>query len=156
MAWRRSWELSPIPSGAVVAGASVEVREVSIGKRVAHAKTNAAGQFSLSGLPAGDYVVQVSMPGFKIASQELTLRARDRAVLSATLAVGAASEAVEVTAAQHGRSRSSCRDDRQAAAGVAGGVAGGVMGGVSDASSSGLPINGRNVMELADDSSQMR
>jgi A-macroglobulin complement component/alpha-2-macroglobulin family protein/carboxypeptidase family protein/MG2 domain-containing protein/A-macroglobulin receptor len=86
------------PSGAVVAGASVEVRNVSTGK-VRTAKANAAGEFTLSGVPAGNYVVQVLAQGFKIASGELTLRARDRAVLSASLSIGQASQVVEVTGA---------------------------------------------------------
>ena len=84
------------PTGATVPGATVEVREVSTGK-TRNAKCNGAGQFDLSGVPAGKYRVHVSSPGFKIASQEFTLQARDRAVLSATLNVGAVTEAVEVT-----------------------------------------------------------
>ncbi len=40
------------PTGAVVPGASVEAHEISIAKPRT-ATTNAAGQFSLSGLPAG-------------------------------------------------------------------------------------------------------
>jgi hypothetical protein len=89
------------PTGAVVPGASVEARHISTGKtRIA--RTNANGQFSLSGVPAGDYVVQVSMAGFKIAEQKLTLQPRDRAVLSATLSVGASSQVVEVTSASPG------------------------------------------------------
>ena len=86
------------PSGAVVPGASVEVREISTGK-TRSTKTNAAGQFTFSGLPAADYAVLLSSPGFKIALQDLTLRLRDRAVLSATLAIGSVTEAVEVTGA---------------------------------------------------------
>jgi hypothetical protein len=84
------------PSGARAAGASVSVREVSSGK-LRTVSTDAAGQFSLAGLPAGSYEVQVALAGFKIASRELTLRARDRAVLSATLAIGQATEVVEVS-----------------------------------------------------------
>ena len=92
------------PTGAVVAGASIEVREISVGK-TRTATTNAAGQFSLSGVPAGDYIVRVSTAGFKIASQGLALHARDRAVLSATLSVGA------VTAGCRGhRGKSGCSD----------------------------------------------
>jgi hypothetical protein len=84
------------PSGAMVAAAGVEVREVSTGK-TRSAKTNAAGQFSLSAVPAGDYEVQVSCAGFKTASQRFTIRPRDRAVLSANLSIGASSTVVEVT-----------------------------------------------------------
>ena len=84
------------PSGAVVPMASVEVREVS-SRKIRNAITNATGQFLLPGVPAGRYVVQVTMRGFRVAKQQVTLQARDRAVLSATLSVGQSSEIVEVT-----------------------------------------------------------
>ncbi|MGA2856242.1 MAG: MG2 domain-containing protein [Candidatus Sulfotelmatobacter sp.] len=119
------------PSGAAVASAIVSVRETS-NRKLRTTKTNAAGQFSLAALPAGNYEVQVSAPGFRSASQKVTVQARDRAVLSATLSVGDVTEAVEVEAV-----------------GVVGGVPGGVpgggqMGGVIG----GLAINGRNFDQL--------
>jgi len=114
------------PSGAVVPGANVNVREVSTGK-TRTVTANAAGQFNLPGLPAGHYEVQVSLAGFKIASRELTVQPRDRAVLSVNLALGAASQVVEVTGANP-------MVLRMARAGVIGGVPGGAVGGV---------INGR-------------
>ena len=86
------------PTGAVVAGANVEVREISTGKKRT-TKTNATGEFSFSGVPAGEYTVEISSIGFKSVVQNLTLQVRDRALLSATLAVGSVSEAIEVTAA---------------------------------------------------------
>ena len=55
------------PTGAVVAAASVEVRQVSTGK-IRRDRTNASGQFNLAGVPAGEYRVQVSAPGFKVAT----------------------------------------------------------------------------------------
>ncbi|MGA1985678.1 MAG: MG2 domain-containing protein [Candidatus Sulfotelmatobacter sp.] len=114
------------PSGAMVPGASVHVREVSTGKtRTVNA--NAAGQFNLAGLPAGKYEVQVSLAGFKIASRELTIQPRDRALLSVSLAIGASSQTVEVT----GAGPMALRVARAGVVGgVPGGVAGGVMGGV--------------------------
>jgi hypothetical protein len=119
-------------TGAVVSHASVEVQEVSGGK-TRHASTTAAGQFSLPGLPVGKYVVQVTMPGFKIARQELAVRARDRAVLAATLSVGQASEVVEVTGAspvmETEMAMVAVRVPGAAMAGVAGGVVGAVIGG---------------------------
>ena len=84
------------PSGAVMAAAGVTVRETSSGK-IRNASTNAAGQFTLSGLPPGEYEVEVSSPGFQMASQRFALHPRDRAVLSATLSVGQVSEAMVVT-----------------------------------------------------------
>ncbi|MGO9270083.1 MAG: carboxypeptidase regulatory-like domain-containing protein [Terriglobia bacterium] len=116
-------------SGAKVPGANVEVLEASPGK-TRTAKTNAAGQFSLSGLPAGDYTVQVSSPGFRTASLGFTLQPRDRAVVSVTLFVGAVTEAVEVTGA---------------AVGIVGGVPGGAVGGVIGGVAKEMPLNARNL-----------
>jgi len=86
------------PSGAVISGASVAIREVSTGKKRAVA-TDAAGQFTLGGVPAGRYDLQVSQAGFRTASRRITLRARDRVVVSTILSIGSVSEAVEVSAA---------------------------------------------------------
>jgi hypothetical protein len=110
------------PSGAVVAGANVNAREVSTGK-TRTVSANDAGQFDLAGLAAGRYEVQVSVAGFKVASRELTVQPRDRAVLSVNLAIGAASEVVTVTGANP-------MILRRAMGGVVGGVAGGALGGV--------------------------
>ena len=132
------------PSGAVVAGAHIEVRGLSTAK-TRNATSNAAGQFSLSGLPAGEYVVQVSIPGFKIASQGLTLHARDRAVLSATLSVGQSSEVVEVTGASP-----VFVETESAMVGIPGGAAGGVIGGIAaPRAQAALPLNNRNVTDMA-------
>ncbi len=119
-------------SGAAVPNASVQVFPVSSGKTRA-ALTNANGQFSLAALAPGKYVVQVSSPGFKVASRELTLGRRDRAVLAATLQVGTTSEAVTVEA-----SAVAVQTD-----------AGMAMGGIVEKHVANLPVNGRNVFQLA-------
>jgi uncharacterized protein YfaS (alpha-2-macroglobulin family) len=113
------------PSGAVVPTASVEVREVSTGKKRT-ARPNAAGQFDMSGLKAGDYEVRVSCAGFKAATQRLSLRARDRAVLGVNLTIGSVSEAVEVT----GASAVVQTEAAVMGGGIAAGMGGGVVGGV--------------------------
>ena len=106
------------PSGAVIPGASIEVRDAGGKKRKTHC--NNAGQFGLAGLPSGEYTVQIESPGFLVAQmQRIALQPRDRAVLSVTLQIVAATETVEVSAAPVGF-----------AGGVPGGVAGGVMGGI--------------------------
>ena len=130
------------PSGAVVAGAKVELRGVPAGGKARSTNTNAAGQFSLAGVPAGEYVVEVSMAGFRIASRSLTLVARDRAVLSATLAVGQSSEVVEVSAA------TPTVETQSAMLGLPAAVPGGAMGGVNGAQIENLPLNGRNFAQL--------
>jgi hypothetical protein len=114
------------PSGAAVVSATVSVRETATGKlRTTH--LDAIGQFSLAALPAGNYEVQVSAPGFRGASQKVTVQARDRAVLTATLSVGAVTQVVEVEAGG-------------VVSGVPGGVPGGQMGGVIG----GIAVNGRD------------
>lgn len=82
------------------------------------------------------------MAGFKIASQGLTLHARDRAVLSATLSIGASSQVVEVTAASPAVVHAEFGAGR---GGGIGGGAGGVIGGIVN----NLPLNTRNVTEMA-------
>ncbi len=131
------------PSGAVVAGASIALHDVTaVGTHVVtvrSAKTNDVGQFSFSGVPSGEYVVQVSMAGFKTASRRLTLQARDRAVLSAVLQLGAVTQAVQVAAAPPPMMFEMAEDrafpmaaaaPRGAMGGAPGGQMGGVMGGV--------------------------
>jgi uncharacterized protein YfaS (alpha-2-macroglobulin family) len=85
-------------TGAFVAGARVELSAASPGK-VRAAKTDEAGQFNFSGLPAGTYSAKVTSPGFHTATRAVTIRARDRAVLTAMLTVGSSSTVVEVTGA---------------------------------------------------------
>jgi uncharacterized protein YfaS (alpha-2-macroglobulin family) len=107
-------------TGAVIPAATVDVRETSSGK-TRTAKTNATGQFSLSGLPAGDYKIQLASQGFRTISRAFTVHARDRAVLSVVLDVGTSSTVVEVSG--------QAVVVQTEMAGVAGGVPGGVIGG---------------------------
>jgi A-macroglobulin TED domain/Alpha-2-macroglobulin family/Carboxypeptidase regulatory-like domain/A-macroglobulin receptor binding domain/MG2 domain/Alpha-2-macroglobulin bait region domain len=137
-------------TGAVVPGASIEVREISTAKPRT-TTTNDAGQFHLAGLAPGVFVVQVSMAGFRVAHQGLTLEARDRAVLSAVLEVGQATETVEVTGASPMlQTAESTLLAAPVPPGLPGGSAGGVMGGAIDAGRlQELPLNGRNFTQFA-------
>ena len=85
------------PAGAGIARARVDARSVTKGT-VYSTTANAAGAFALSGLPAGQYEVRITGPGFKLSQTNIRVVARDRAVLSATLAGGALTETVTVTA----------------------------------------------------------
>ncbi len=131
------------PSGAMVPEASIELSSGSSGKKRS-TKTDGMGQFRLSGLPAGNYAVQVSVAGFQVASGRLTLVARDRAVLTANLALDATSEVVEVSA-----DGPVVQTQMAAVAGIPGGVAGGVIGGIAGGVGGGAfrvkeqPVNGR-------------
>jgi uncharacterized protein YfaS (alpha-2-macroglobulin family) len=139
------------PSGAAVPGAGVELRSGASGK-IRSATTDPSGRFGFSGLPKGDYVVQVTQQGFKTAAQTLTLEVRDRAVLSAVLSVGQASEVVEVTGANVGVQTEAAMLQAPVAAGVPGGIGGGVGGGIfrvgGDRNKKDLALNGRNFTEL--------
>jgi uncharacterized protein YfaS (alpha-2-macroglobulin family) len=84
-------------TGAVVPGATITLCQLST-HDMRTARSNAAGQFSFAGLPAGRYRIDVSSPGFLTVSRDLSLQPRDRAVLSAMLNVGAATQTVMVAA----------------------------------------------------------
>jgi uncharacterized protein YfaS (alpha-2-macroglobulin family) len=92
-------------------------------------------------VPAGKYVVQVTMRGFRVARQEVNLRARDLAELSATLSVGQSSEVIEVSA----ESPVLQTEMAMMAVPAAGGAFGGPVRGVAN-----LPMNGRDAMDLVE------
>jgi uncharacterized protein YfaS (alpha-2-macroglobulin family) len=82
-------------TGADIPGAAVTLRELfTPNRRTTH--TNAAGQFSLTALPAARYQVEASAPGFEVLSRDFAVQPRDRAVLSIVLSIGSAAETVEV------------------------------------------------------------
>jgi hypothetical protein len=108
-------------TGAVIPGATAEVREISTGT-IRRASTNATGRLNLGGLPAGDYEIQVSSAGFRTASQRFSLAPRDRAVVSVILEVGTVTEVVVAQRIRMG-------GNVAGVGGFAGGVIGGVIGG---------------------------
>jgi len=84
-------------TGADIPEATVSLRLLSDnGIRSAHA--DAAGSFSFAGLPAGLYEAQISSPGFVVLIRRFALKARDRATISAALAIGSVSQTVTVSA----------------------------------------------------------
>ncbi len=85
------------PSGAVVPGATVSFRLRSNNEtHMAHA--DASGRFDIAALPAGLYEAQITSPGFVALTSGFALQPRNRAIISAVLAVGSVSETVTVTA----------------------------------------------------------
>ena len=84
-------------SGASIPGAAIALEQIST-PNMRRAQSNAAGQFIFEGLPTGHYRIVVSSPGFKALSRDLFLQPRDRAIVSAALAVGQVTEAVTVDA----------------------------------------------------------
>jgi hypothetical protein len=112
-------------TGAVIAGANVELRSAS--GKVRPATTDSTGRFSFSGLPEGGYTVEISARGFKSASSTFTLRARDRAALSATLSAGHVSEQVTVEAGVQLVQTEDAALFRNITPDVAGGAIGGII-----------------------------
>jgi uncharacterized protein YfaS (alpha-2-macroglobulin family) len=126
------------PSGAIIPGTTVKLRDVSNGS-THEAISDAVGRFDLSGLPPGTYEIELSAAGFNSVKREFTIRARDRAILSATLAVGSASQTVTVAM------QSEIMTTGAMAQGMAHGAMGGIIGGLADR---GMALNGRAVAAL--------
>jgi hypothetical protein len=86
-------------SGLPVPNAAVKAEDQATKARYA-AASDQRGEYHLLGLPAGQYVVTVEQPGFRIYRQSgITLRLGDRTALDVKLEVGQSSQTVEVTAA---------------------------------------------------------
>jgi uncharacterized protein YfaS (alpha-2-macroglobulin family) len=83
-------------SGAVIAGATVTLRQARKTDRRT-AVTDASGAFTLVGLPASSYEIEISARGFEAASRQIALQPRDCATVAATLMIGSAVETVAVT-----------------------------------------------------------
>jgi hypothetical protein len=86
------------PSGAVVAGAQVEIRNVDTNLAVMSG-TNGDGLYTIPSLHPGHYVISVRKAGFKTVSvTQLDLNVQDNVVRNFVLEVGSSSESITVTA----------------------------------------------------------
>ncbi|HLI84622.1 MAG TPA: carboxypeptidase-like regulatory domain-containing protein [Bryobacteraceae bacterium] len=87
------------PAGAVVPGASIQVRQLETGA-VYQAGSSATGNYTLSQLPTGTYEMTVDVPGFKkFVRQNLALPVAQTLRIDVTLEVGASTESVTVAEA---------------------------------------------------------
>src|SRR6185312_11000856 len=88
------------PNGAVIPGAKVTATHLGTGT-VFNTTTDSAGLFRFNLIPAGNYKVEVSAPGFQTAVQNNVgvIAGRDSGLNTVKLTVGEASTTVEVTAA---------------------------------------------------------
>jgi hypothetical protein len=87
------------PAGAVVAAAAVEARNVATGT-VYTAASSATGNFTIAQLPAGNYELSVTVPGFKrYVRTGFQVEVAGTVRVDPTLEVGAATESVTVEAA---------------------------------------------------------
>ena len=86
------------PAGAVVASASIEARNVETGA-LYPAATTETGNYTLAQLPAGQYEITVTVPGFKKYTRSgIRVEVAQTLRIDIGLEVGAASESVTVQA----------------------------------------------------------
>ena len=86
------------PSKAVVPGAKLVLRNAETGSTT-DAQTTATGNFTISSIPVGNYVLTVEAPGFKKAIRSgLRVEVAQTMRLDIALEVGMTSESVTVTA----------------------------------------------------------
>ncbi len=119
-------------SGAAVSGATVKITSSGTGREVT-AQTNAEGEYSILSLQPGRYQVEVTQSSFKTVKQEATLEVAQNATLDFALEPGAVSETVTIT------------NDTPLVESASSAI-GNVVGARETAD---LPLNGRNVLELA-------
>jgi iron complex outermembrane recepter protein len=90
------------PVGGAVQNATVVVKSESSGVET-RATTDQVGKFSIANLPFGNYTVEVSSPGFALASRQGVKATADRAEgLTIALTLGSVSDAITVEAAASG------------------------------------------------------
>lgn len=121
------------PSGAVIVGAKVTVTNVLTGLTLTEA-TNATGNYSFPLLPVGNYDIRVEMQGFKTEMvRNVRLETAAQVRRDFTLQVGDVAETIEVSAS-----------------GVTLVTENATVGGVIENKRIiELPLNGRNVVQLA-------
>ena len=85
------------PTGAVVVGATITLRDASGKTRQATTATD--GSFHLTELPAGRYDLVATATGFKTTQQSIELKPSEVAMMQPVLDLGTASETVEVSGA---------------------------------------------------------
>jgi len=86
------------PSGKVIPDAGIEIMNEATGVHYS-SKTNGTGIYSVTVLPPGQYIVQVSKIGFKtLIKPDIVLNVQSALALNFTLPIGAASESVTVDA----------------------------------------------------------
>ncbi|HEY6340032.1 MAG TPA: carboxypeptidase regulatory-like domain-containing protein [Bryobacteraceae bacterium] len=87
------------PAGAVVASAPVQIKNIENGA-VYQAGTSATGNYTLAQLPAGQYELTVTVPGFKkYTRQGVTVEVAQTYRVDVVLEVGSSTESVTVSEA---------------------------------------------------------
>jgi len=120
------------PSGAVVSGAKVSIRNKATDQTSVTA-TNSAGTFASGALIPGIYVVRVEASGFKTVEIPITVQVNTTSSATARLTLGQSAEVVEVQATDV-----SVNTEQATVQGV-----------LTSQQIENLPINGRNFLDLA-------
>jgi hypothetical protein len=120
------------PSGAVIAGAKVTLKNEETGL-TRTMTTNEAGNYSFVDLPVGSYQIEVTLAGFKsVVQTKIAISPADVREVNVRLATGEVTEAVSVEASSFAV--------KTVGAEIAGVVSGDQV--------RELPLNGRNFMQL--------
>jgi hypothetical protein len=85
-------------AGAVIPGASITVTAQSGGKTYS-AISSERGSFEVPNLPAGAYIVSVTLPGFNTFNQYVHLLPNGQSSVTAIMSIGSTNESVEVAVA---------------------------------------------------------
>lgn len=120
------------PAGAAVPNATVTITALGTNREVT-AQTNDEGNYSILGLQPGKYRISVAQSNFKTTNQEITLEVAQNATLDFALETGAVTENVTIT------SDTPIVETSSSAIGAV----------VQGREIVELPLNGRNVLELA-------
>src|SRR5215470_14110578 len=120
------------PSGAVVGGAKVTIRNKGTGGGLATV-TNSSGTYASGALIPGEYTVRIESKGFKTQEIPVVVQVNTTSNGNATLTVGQSAQVVEVQATEAGV------NTEQAT----------VQGVLTSEQIENLPINGRNFLDLA-------
>jgi len=119
------------PSGAVVQHAQITVTPANAGPATTTV-TDARGSWEIAGLTPGNYRAQAQAQGFRTSVLDFSYDAKNPAIYSMTLAPGSVTETVEVAAAAP-----VIQTETSA------------VGKITSKETSQLPLNGRNVTQLA-------
>jgi len=83
------------PSGAVVPGATISLKSMN-GQNEEVVRADAAGQYKLESVPAGEYLMRVMVPGFATYQKEVTLGAGVASTVNVNLNLCEVREAVDI------------------------------------------------------------
>ena len=86
------------PTGGVVSGARVEIRN-PISRFSQATTTDSSGMFRFTNLPFNPYHLEVTQPGFGVATEDISVRTPVPVLIKVTLAVAGVTQEVNVEAA---------------------------------------------------------